>query len=151
MHIGATVDMKVSPDAAFGFLSNPQNRPLWQNTLRSVELIDANPAHLGQRWRETTTIGLVPQLQITVFDPPVLAGATWRAGAWAETGTWRSVQASLRLDFLPVEGGCRVVADGTMSGSGLLRLPTAAVALIANREIGNDLRRAEQYVLGLAT
>ena len=37
----------------------------------------------------------------TVADPGL---------AWAETGTWRGVEADLRLDFHPLAAGTRVVA-----------------------------------------
>ena len=51
---------------------------------------DDEEPHLGQAWSELTAVGVRPHLVVTEFVP---------FRTWAERGTWRGVEASLRLRF----------------------------------------------------
>ena len=89
--------------------------------------------HLGQTWRETTAVGLRPHLETTELTP---------FRVWAEQGHWHGVSATLTLHFTDVVGGCRVRADGAVSGRGAWAAPAAAAGLLASQAIATDLRKA---------
>lgn len=66
--------------------------------------------------------------------------------AWAESGTWRGVRADLRLRFTARGTGCRVLAEGEVSGSGLYAAAALSSGLVAGRAIGADLRKAGRLI-----
>ena len=70
------MELPVSAEAAFRYLSDPRNRPQWQSSLLSVSVPADEEPHLGQTWSETTAVGVRPPLETTVFRP---------FRAWAET------------------------------------------------------------------
>ena len=89
--------------------------------------------HLGQAWSETTSVGVRPQMETTELTP-------YRV--WTERGTWRGVTATLSLHFTDVVGGCRVRADGEVTGRGIWAVPAGAAGLLASAAIAADLRKA---------
>ncbi len=89
--------------------------------------------HLGQTWTELTGVGVRPSLVVTEFVP---------FGVWAERGTWRGVEASLRLRFTATRDGCRVVAEGEVSGAGMYAVAARSSGLLAGRAIAADLKTA---------
>ena len=123
----------MSAEAAFRYLSDPRKRPEWQSSLLSVAVPPDEEPHLGQTWSETTAVGVRPHLETTVFEP---------FRAWAETGHWRGVTATLALHFTDVPGGCRVRATGEISGQGAWAVPAGAAGLLASKAIAADLRKA---------
>ena len=100
--------MPVPAAVAFRYLCDPRNRPEWQSSLRSVEVPPDEEPHLGQSWRETTSVGVRPQMETTELTP-------YRV--WTERGTWRGVSAVLSLHFTDVVGGCRVHAAGRVQAA----------------------------------
>jgi uncharacterized protein YndB with AHSA1/START domain len=110
----SSVEYAVPVQVAFEYLADPRNRPEWQGSLRSVELIDEGPPRVGQRWLDRTRPGLVPTMEITELVPD---------RAWSETGRWRGlVLADLTLQFSPrVPEGCRVDVAFGVRGRGPLR------------------------------
>ena len=125
--------MPVSAAVAFRYLCDPRNRPEWQSSLRSVTVPADEEPHLGQAWRETTTVGVRPHMETTELVP---------FRVWTERGHWRGVTATLSLHFTDVVGGCRVRADGEITGSGIWALPAGAAGLLASTAIAADLRKA---------
>lgn len=125
--------MPHTPEQAFTYLVDPRNRPEWQSSLLSVDVPDDEEPHLGQAWTELTVVGVRPSLVVTELVP-------YRT--WAEVGTWRGVRASLRLRFTAMSGGCRVTAEGEVSGSGLYAVAAGSSGLLAKRAIAADLRTA---------
>ena len=125
--------MPVSAAVAFDYLSDPRNRPEWQSSLRSVDVPADEEPHLGQAWRETTSVGVRPHMETTELTPHRV---------WTEIGRWRGVTATLSLHFTDVVGGCRVRADGALTGTGLWALPAGAAGLLASTAIAADLRKA---------
>ena len=123
----------MSAEVAFRYLCDPRNRPEWQSSLRSVEVPADEEPHLGQTWRETTSVGVRPRMETTELTP---------FRVWTERGHWRGVSATLTLHFTDVVGGCRVRADGEVSGRGGWALPAGAAGLLASQAIAADLRRA---------
>jgi hypothetical protein len=61
---------------------------------------------------------------------------------WAERGHWRGVEATLALHFTDVVGGCRVRAEGEVSGSGVWAVAATAAGVLAAAAIAADLRKA---------
>ena len=125
--------MPVPAAVAFRYLCDPRNRPEWQSSLKSVDVAADEEPHLGQAWRETTSVGVRPHMQTTELAP-------YRV--WTERGSWRGVTATLSLHFTDVVGGCRVRADGEVTGTGFWALPAGAAGLLASTAIAADLRTA---------
>jgi uncharacterized protein YndB with AHSA1/START domain len=139
--IAATVEYAVPAEAAFGYLSDPRNRPEWQSSLLSVEVPPDEEPHQGQAWRERTAVGVRPHMETTELTP-------YRT--WTERGTWRGVTATLTLHFTDTPGGCRVRAEGQVAGRGWWALPAGAAGLLASTAIAADLRKAGRILAGRA-
>ena len=118
----------------FAYLADPRNRPEWQSSLLSVTLRDrtATEPHVGMRWRDNTMAGVRPAMEITRLEPD---------SVWAESGRWLGIRAELTMRFDRTTTGCRVRADGTLSGSGPWAAPVAVAGRLAGPAIGHDLRR----------
>lgn len=129
----ASVDLPVTVEAAYAYISDPRNRPQWQSSLRSVAVPADEEPHLGQRWQETTSVGVRPQLEIIEMDPPHV---------WAERGWWRGVEATLSLRFDRTPRGCRVGISGDVGGRGLWAVPAAVAGRLAGVAVAADLRKA---------
>jgi uncharacterized protein YndB with AHSA1/START domain len=129
-----TLRYAVPVPVAFAYLADPRNRPDWQSSLRGVELLDdERQPRVGMRWRDLTSVRMVPEMVITELEPDVL---------WAETGRWRAIEADLTLRFAPHRGGCSVDVDFEVRGRGFLR-PVGWVASRAGLfAVRSDLRRA---------
>ena len=89
--------------------------------------------HLGQTWTELTVVGVRPSLEVVELVP---------FRSWAERGTWRGVVATLRLRFTGTLEGCRVVAEGEVSGAGMYAVAARSSGLLAGRAIAADLKTA---------
>lgn len=111
MRLRARLTYDVPADVACAYLSEPANRPEWQSSLRRVEVLDAGPAHEGQRWEDHTAVGVVATMRTTRLDPPRL---------WAETGSWRAISADLTLRFTPWGSGCVVLVEFEVRARGAL-------------------------------
>lgn len=118
---------------AYAYLSDPRNRPEWQSSLRSVTVPADEEPHLGQRWRETTSVGVRPQMEITEMEPPLV---------WAERGGWRGVSATLTLGFARTPRGCRVDISGDVTGRGPWSVPAVVAGRLAGIAVAADVRKA---------
>ncbi|CAA9370203.1 MAG: hypothetical protein AVDCRST_MAG32-661 [uncultured Nocardioides sp.] len=132
-----TVEMTVPAEVAFRYLCDPRNRPEWQSSLRSVEVPADEEPHLGQAWRETTSVGVRPHMETTELVPYKV---------WTERGTWRGVTATLTLRFTETPGGCRVRAEGEVNGAGPWVVAATAAGLLASTAVASDLRRASRVL-----
>ena len=123
---------------AFDYLGDPRNRPEWQSSLLSVTLADRDDEpHLGMTWRETTMVGVRPRLEITHFERP---------SVWAEVGRWQGIEATLVLAFEERTAGCRVVAEGEITGRHVYAAPAALAGRLAGLAVGADLRKAARIL-----
>ncbi len=129
----ATVDLAVPLESAYAYLSDPRNRPQWQSSLRSVTVPPDEEPHLGQRWQETTAVGVQPRMQIVEMDPPHV---------WTEQGWWRGIEATLSLRFARTPHGCRIEISGDVAGRGLWAVPATAAGRLAGIAVAADVRRA---------
>jgi hypothetical protein len=133
---GGTVRFRVPVEVAFDYLVDPRHRPEWQSSLRRVEHVEGEP-RLGQTWIDVTKPGLRPAMETTVLERPRL---------WAESGTWRFVQADLTLHFLPVgDDACDVHFRFRIRALGPLGVAATAASVPAVRA---DLRRAAGLLAG---
>jgi hypothetical protein len=132
------VSFPVPAEVACAYLADPVHRPEWQSSLRAVEVIDAGPPHVGQRWTDVTVPGLRPAMRTTAYEPGV---------RWAEHGTWRGFSAHVGLAFTDTATGCDVTLSARVRGWGVLAVlgpPLTWSGRLAGRA---DLRRAA-HILG---
>jgi hypothetical protein len=137
-----TVSFDVAPDVAFDYLVDPANRPEWQSSLRSVELLSEGPPRVGSTWIDRTKPGLNPRMETTVQDRPV---------RWSEVGRWHGLEAELTLTFSPrasdtTGGGTDVVASMTFQGSPVWRPVAFLLERISPAPVASDLRRAARIL-----
>ena len=131
-----TVDFAAPAADVYAFFIDPALRPSWQSSLRRVEDVQGDGG-VGTTWIDVTSAGVRPRMTTTLAEPGM---------AWAETGTWRGIEADLRLDFHPLAAGTRVVATFE------LRVPRALAPVgfvlrrLAPLGIKGDLGRAAQQV-----
>lgn len=135
--IAAAVDMPVPAEVAFRYLCDPRHRPEWQSSLRSVDVAADEEPHLGQAWVETTAVGVRPHMETIELTP---------FKVWTERGRWRGVTATLALHFTDTPGGCRVRAEGDVSGRGAWAVPATVAGLLASAAIAADLRKASRIL-----
>jgi hypothetical protein len=134
---GGTVDFAVPLDVAFAYLADPRNRPEWQSSLASVEMLTDGEPRVGTRWRDHTLARVVPEMEITALEGDRL---------WAESGTWHAVQADLELRFAPTESGCRVDVGFRVTGRGVLRVVGRPITVAGVRPVLADVRRAARIL-----
>jgi uncharacterized protein YndB with AHSA1/START domain len=130
------VDFPVPPDAAYAYLSDPRRRPEWQSSLRRVADV-AGAGEVGTTWHDVTSVGAQPAMRVTEADPP---------RRWAETGSWRGIEADLALDFQPQVTGTRVVATFEVRAPRLLAPLAVVLGRLAPLGVRSDLRRAARQV-----
>ena len=82
--LGGRVAFDVPVEVAYAYLADPRNRPEWQASLSSVEMLDEGEPRVGMRWQDHTVVGLVPRMEITEMEPGEL---------WVERGHWRAIEA----------------------------------------------------------
>jgi hypothetical protein len=135
--LGGTVRFDVPLEVAYAYLADPRNRPEWQSSLRSVELLDAGEPRVGMRWRDHTAARIVPEMAITVMEP---------GEVWAEVGRWRAVSAILLLTFEPSGSGCTVDVAFRVRARGLLA-PVGWLATVGGvLPVLSDVRRAARIL-----
>lgn len=127
------VAFPVTPAAAFDYLSDPDNRPAWQQSLRGVD-VEQRGEHA--RWRDRTWVpGIRPELWTTTYQPP---------HAWAESGQWGPFIADLELEFRPTATGSLVGARVRVRGTGMGWM----VSAVMRPAIRRDLQRAAALLAG---
>ena len=132
----------------FDYLADPRNRPEWQSSLRSVELLTRGELGVGTIWIDRTSAGVNPRMEIIGFVPPGSPGD--EPVTWSEAGEWRGVRAMLTLTFEPAEDDpsatCVWVVADILSGA-LWLLPLRAVLrLLAPAAVRSDLKRAARII-----
>ena len=132
-----TLELPHPPATLFRFLAEPRNRPLWQNSLRSVTEVDQGEPHRGMQWRDVTRVGIKPWMEITELTPYRVL---------SETGTWRGVDGLLTLRFVRTQQGSRVTAEGRLIGHGPFALAAAVSGRWAPETIRKDLLRASEVL-----
>jgi uncharacterized protein YndB with AHSA1/START domain len=135
---GKTVRFDAAPEIVFDYLVDPANRPEWQSSLRSVELLSDGPPRVGTRWIDRTVPGMRPRMETTVQDRPL---------RWVEVGRWHGLEAELALTFSPrAVGGTDVVADMSFRGPAVWRPAAWVLGRIGPAPVAADLRRAARIL-----
>jgi len=131
-----SVDFAAPVDVVFGYLADPANRPEWQGSLRrTVDL--RGDGSVGTTWTDVTAVGARPRMRVTESTP---------GRSWAETGSWRGIDADLRLTFEPIPADPSLIRDGSASGTrvtAVVELRTAPVLA----PLGVVLRRLTPYAV----
>lgn len=137
MSFTVSVDFDQQPEAVFDWLADLRHRPLWQASLRAVELAGAAPYDVGTRWVDVTRIGVRPLMEVTRYEP------TQR---WAERGHWHGIDLDLDLTFTPIQSGTTVRATATTTAHGW-RLPIGwGLRVLGPMAARDDLRRAARLM-----
>lgn len=131
------MDIPHPTETVFRYLADPRNRPEWQASLLSVTLHDRGEPHVGMTWRDNTVAGVRPSMELTELTPFKL---------FSEVGRWRGIDATLTMRFTGIGAGCRVLATGSISGSGPWRVPARAAGRLAGPAIRRDLARAGEIL-----
>ena len=75
----------------FDYLADPRNRPEWQASLRTVELLDelapGQEPYVGLRWVDKVKVGPPFELQISRLEPGELWSEVGSAGPFTAYGT----------------------------------------------------------------
>ncbi|QIX25422.1 SRPBCC family protein [Nocardioides sp. JQ2195] len=135
------VDFEQSAETVFAWLADLRNRPLWQGSLRAVDLTASPPYDVGTRWLDVTWPGLRPRMEVTVFEPGV---------RWAERGHWHGLEVDLVLDFTRTPTGkptgTTVRAVASTSAPGWRRPIGWGLGLLGPAAARDDLRRAARLM-----
>ena len=75
----------------FTYFADPRNRPEWQASLRSIELLDPlapeEEPYVGLRWVDKVKVGPPFELQISRLEPDELWSEVGSAGPFTAYGT----------------------------------------------------------------
>lgn len=137
MEFTVTVEMAQPLAEVFDYLTDPRQRPEWQASLRSVKLLDEGEPRLGMHWRETTMIGISPEMEITGWESNK---------SWSEKGQWAGVTGHLQLIFLATDNGTRVTAKVHIDASGPWTLVAWPAGKLGPTAIRSDLDRASRIL-----
>ncbi len=122
-------------DRVFAVISNPRNRPLWQDKTSDVEVLTQGPSAVGTRWREQTTgVGTV-NAEVVGLEPDVL---------WQEAGTADAGEVLVSVRLSPEgDGATRVSVDVEIHLHGARRMLKSALGPIVSRQMTADLAQLE--------
>ena len=96
---GAVVPTRLDPavfvaaprEDVFGYLADPRNRPEWQASLDTIELLDplahGEDPYVGLRWIDRVKVGPPFELQISRLEPDQLWSEVGSAGPFTAYGT----------------------------------------------------------------
>ncbi|MDF9717715.1 SRPBCC family protein [Nocardioides sp. ChNu-153] len=137
-----TVPVAAPVDAVHAYLADPANRPAWQSSLRRVEDVEAlgdHPGAAGSSWRDVTAVpGIAPRMRVEASEPPY---------RWVESGTWRSVRATLAMTYVErTDGGTDARAVAHVEVPGPFKPVALALRLVAPAALRSDLRRAAKVL-----
>ena len=131
----------------FDYLADPRNRPEWQATLASVELLDpldpGDPPYVGLRWVDQVKVGPPFELQISRLEPGRLWSEVGSTGPFTAYGT-------LLFEDEPRDGadGTRVQFIARVHGRGLARPLGPAATALGVALVRVDLGRAARVLGG---
>ncbi|MDA1195602.1 MAG: SRPBCC family protein [Planctomycetota bacterium] len=132
MHLAFDVLIRAPQEVVFDFLANPAKRPLWQPSIRTLELETKGPPRLGTRWRESVRGAGSFDMDICAYERPT---------RWAERLESRVLSGTVSLTFAPDPEGTRVTLAADLRGHGLMRLVEPIARLVLRREMRRDLGR----------
>ena len=121
----------------FAVMSDPANRPLWQEMTSGVEILTPGPVGLGTRWRETTRgIGTVSN-EVVGFEPDAL---------WEEAGSAGGGEGRVRVTFRATGETTHLGISVEFHLKGFRRVMEKALESVIARQMPADLRRLEEIL-----
>ena len=145
----ATVFVAAPRRVVFDYFADPRNRPEWQASLASVELLDPlapdEEPYVGLRWVDRVKVGPPFELQISRLEPDRLWSEVGTAGPFTAYGT-------LLFEDETREGavGTRVHCIARVHGRGVARPLGPAATALAVALVTVDLGRAATVLAGRA-
>ncbi|QIK68154.1 hypothetical protein G7072_19045 [Nocardioides sp. HDW12B] len=137
----ASVFVAAPRERVYAYFADPVNRPEWQASLRSVELLDPGPPHPGQRWIDHVKVGPAFELQIIAMEGTSVWAEVGSTGPFTAFGTLLFEDATLgSVTGTRVTCVARVRARGPLIPLGW---PATGVAALLVR---NDLKRAARIL-----
>ncbi len=143
----ASVFVAAPRPVVFEYLADPRNRPEWQASLRTVELLDPlapdQEPYVGLRWVDKVKVGPPFELQISRLEPDRLWSEVGSAGPFTAYGT-------LLFDdeTRDTAVGTRVHCIARVHGRGLARPLGPAATGVALGLVNVDLVRAARVLAG---
>ena len=131
-----SVDFAAPVDVVYAYLADPARRSEWQGSLRRIVDV-VGDGEVGTTWTDVTAVGARPRMQIIEATPGV---------SWAERGTWRGIDADLRLTFEPIPAGTRVSAVVGLRTPAVLAPLGVVLRRLAPGAVRGDLERAARTV-----
>jgi hypothetical protein len=142
----ASVFVAAPRPVVFDYLADPRNRPEWQASLDTIELLDPlsreQEPYVGLRWIDRVKVGPPFELQISRLEPDQLWSEVGSAGPFTAYGT-------LLFEDETRDGreGTRVDCIARVHGRGLARPLGPAATALGVALVRVDLGRAAR-VLG---
>ena len=143
----ASVLVAAPRQLVFDYFADPRNRPEWQASLASIELLDPlapdQEPYVGLRWVDRVKVGPPFELQISRLEPGQLWSEVGSAGPFTAYGT-------LLFDDETVQGGpgTRVHCIARVHGRGLARPLGPAATALGVALVTVDLGRAARVLAG---
>ena len=145
----ASVFVAAPREVVFDYLADPRNRPEWQATLASVDLLDPlapdEPPYVGLRWVDEVKVGPPFELQISRLEPGRLWSEVGSAGPFTAYGTLL-FEDEVSKDV----AGTRVRFIARVHGRGLARPAGPVATAVGAVLIRNDLPRMARVIEGRA-
>ena len=142
----ASVFVDAPRPVVFDYLADPRNRPEWQASLASIELLDPlepeQEPYVGLRWVDKVKVGPPFELQISRLDPGELWSEVGAAGPFTAYGT-------LLFEDETRDGimGTRVRFVARVTGRGLARPLGPLATVLGQALIRNDLPRLARVLV----
>ena len=141
----ASVFVAAPRSVVFDYLADPRNRPEWQASLDTIELLDPlareQPPYVGLRWIDRVKVGPPFELQISRLEPDQLWSEVGSAGPFTAYGT-------LLFEDETRDGkaGTRVHCIARVHGRSLARPLGPAATALAVALVRVDLGRAARVL-----
>lgn len=136
-----SVFVPVERHRVYDYLANPHNRPEWQASLRSVDVLDDGPPRVGTRWTDHVYAAPPFHLCITHMEP---------GAVWAEVGSSGPFTAFGTLLFEDAErdgiAGTVVHTVARVRGRGVARVLGPLAMVVAGVLVRDDMRRAARIL-----
>lgn len=126
-----------SIESVFPFLADPRNRPRWQSSLRTVEMLSEGEPRVGMAWRERPG-GLIRfDMRISALEPQAL---------WAEHLEGAGISGEIALRFTRENDATRVTVDISLQLPSPLRIAAPLIRSLLVRAVRHDLARVARLV-----
>ena len=135
VHVEVEQTLSHPVETVFAFMSDPANRPRWQEQTQRVEVLTEGPAGVGTRWRETTTGVGTYEAEVVAFE---------RDRLWVEEADTGQGRGRISVAFAP-DGPAATHLSVTVEIHlrGMRRMMGAAIAPLIGRQLPRDLERLD--------